>query len=68
MYGEDGSTVGLEDGSRFTYDNKHGGNWNAIPLNNTARAQSYTPSLNEKWDFNKDRVLGVNIGGWLVPE
>lgn len=48
--------------------NKHGGHWNSLPFNNSAQAQSYTPPLNEDWDFSKDRILGVNLGGWLVLE
>lgn len=38
------------------------------PFNNGARAQSFTPALNESWDYSKDQIRGVNLGGWLVTE
>lgn len=38
------------------------------PYNNSAQAQSYTPPLNQPWDYSTDRVQGVNLGGWLVLE
>lgn len=38
------------------------------PFNNGAKAQSYTPALNETWDWNNNRVYGVNLGGWLNTE
>ncbi|PVF96710.1 glycoside hydrolase [Serendipita vermifera] len=68
--GGDGSTVYTEQGS-FTYSNKFGGYWYYDPANpfaNQARAQSYTPALNETWRWGTDTVKGVNIGGWLVTE
>ncbi|TIB03003.1 hypothetical protein E3P94_00856 [Wallemia ichthyophaga] len=66
--GGDGSEVTLENGDTFIYNNTFGGNWTSIPFNNTARAQSYTKPLSETWDYNNDRILGVNLGGWLVLE
>lgn len=38
------------------------------PYNNSARAQSFTPALNEPWDYSTDQIRGVNLGGWLVLE
>ncbi|KAG8922493.1 hypothetical protein FRC00_007395, partial [Tulasnella sp. 408] len=58
--GSDGSTITMENGYWY-YDPKD-------PFNNGAKAQSYTPALNETWDWNNDRVYGVNLGGWLNTE
>ncbi|KAF8171020.1 glycoside hydrolase superfamily [Mycena galopus ATCC 62051] len=69
--GTDGSTIAAEDGSTFTYKNSFGGSWYwdiNDPFNNGARAQSWTPALNETFNFGVDKVRGVNIGGWLVTE
>jgi hypothetical protein len=55
----------------FTYRNKFGGYFvedSGNPYNDAAQAQSYTPPLNQSWKFGQDRILGVNLGGWLVPE
>lgn len=38
------------------------------PYNSGARAQSFVPALNETWDFTRDQIRGVNLGGWLVLE
>ncbi|GAA6035435.1 hypothetical protein JCM8097_000253 [Rhodosporidiobolus ruineniae] len=67
-YGGNGSTVYLEDGSSFVYNNSFGGYWVAIPFNDTARAQRDVPRLNETWDYSKHLISGVNLGGWLVLE
>ena len=45
-----------------------GGYWRSGLLDNSARAQSYTPALNETWDWANDVQRGVNLGGWLVTE
>ncbi|KAI0780739.1 glycoside hydrolase [Trametes elegans] len=69
--GGDGSTVTMDDGSTFTYTNKFGGTWYYDPANptaNGARAQSWTPALNETFNFGVDPIRGVNVGGWLVTE
>jgi glucan 1,3-beta-glucosidase len=69
--GGDGSKVTLSDGSTFTYQNSFGGYWyedpNA-PFTNAAKAQSWTPALNETFNWGVDKIRGVNIGGWLVTE
>ncbi|KZV79697.1 glycoside hydrolase [Exidia glandulosa HHB12029] len=71
IVGRDGTNVTTETGATFTYKNKFGGYFIHDPLNpynDGAKAQSYTPALNESWKFGVDRILGVNLGGWLVPE
>lgn len=69
--GGDGSTVTMDDGSTFTYKNLLGGTWYydpAKPFTSGARAQSWTPALNETFNFGEDPIYGVNLGGWLVTE
>ncbi|KAL5490260.1 hypothetical protein ACEPAI_5093 [Sanghuangporus weigelae] len=69
--GGDGSTVTMEDGTTFTYTNQFGGYWYfdpEDPFNNGARAQSWTPALNETFKYGVDAIRGVNLGGWLNTE
>ncbi|KII95444.1 glycoside hydrolase family 5 protein [Plicaturopsis crispa FD-325 SS-3] len=69
--GGNGSLIKTEDGSTFTYVNPFGGFWVADPkdpFNNNARPNSWTPPLNTTWDWGKDRVYGVNLGGLFVLE
>ncbi|CAE6534614.1 unnamed protein product [Rhizoctonia solani] len=69
--GGDGSTVTKDDGTTFTYTNKFGGFWvydPTNPFNNSARAQSWSPALNEPFNYGVDQIRGVNLGGWLVLE
>uniref|UniRef100_A0A0W0EVW2 glucan 1,3-beta-glucosidase n=1 Tax=Moniliophthora roreri TaxID=221103 RepID=A0A0W0EVW2_MONRR len=69
--GGDGSQVMLEDGSTFAYSNSFGGHWYYDPndpFNNGAKAQSWTPALNETFRYGVDRIRGVNFGGWLNIE
>ncbi|KAL0061434.1 hypothetical protein AAF712_011728 [Marasmius tenuissimus] len=69
--GGDGSTVITEDGETFVYQNKFGGFWVSDPLdpyNNNARPNSWTPPLNQSWDYSKDRIYGVGLGGLFVLE
>lgn len=69
--GTDGSIVTMEDGTTFTYSNPFGGSWYwdpNDPLNNGARAQSFTPALNETFQYGIDQIRGVNLGGWLNTE
>lgn len=66
--GGDGSEVTLENGDAFTYSNQFKGTWTSIPFDNSAVAQSYTKPLSKRWDFNADKIYGVNLGGWLVLE
>ncbi|KAI0628401.1 glycoside hydrolase [Trametes polyzona] len=69
--GGDGSTVTMEDGTTFTYKNQFGGYWVNDPENpfdNSARPNSWTPALNETWNWGTDRIYGVNLGGLFVLE
>ncbi|KAJ7495565.1 glycoside hydrolase family 5 protein [Mycena latifolia] len=69
--GGDGSTVTTASGETFTYNNSFGGYWLADPENpfaSGARANSWTPALNESWTWGLDHVYGVNLGGWFVLE
>ncbi|EIN07519.1 glycoside hydrolase family 5 protein [Punctularia strigosozonata HHB-11173 SS5] len=69
--GGDGSTVTTDDGSTFTYSNSFGGYWywdENDPFNNAAKAQSWTPALNESFNWGTDIIRGVNLGGWLNTE
>ena len=59
--GGNGSIVTLENGSTFTYQNPFGGYWYwdaKDPLNQDARAQSWTPALNETFHYGVDQVRG----------
>lgn len=49
--GRKGSTITQEDGKTFIYQNDHGGYWVSTPFDDSAKAQDYTPALNEPWDF-----------------
>jgi glucan 1,3-beta-glucosidase len=69
--GGNGSVITLENGTTFTYENPFGGYWywdEKDPLNQDARAQSWSPALNETFNYGVDQVRGVNLGGWLVLE
>jgi len=69
--GRDGSVVTSETGQNFTYKNSFGGFWvddPDRPFSNDAQAQSWVPPLNQSWDWSKNRIFGVNLGGWLVTE
>jgi glucan 1,3-beta-glucosidase len=69
--GGDGSTVTTDDGSTFKYANQFGGYWYYDPndvFNNAAKCNSWTPALNETFNFGSDRIFGVNLGGWLNTE
>ncbi|GJE83932.1 glycoside hydrolase family 5 protein [Phanerochaete sordida] len=71
LSGGNGTVILTEDGTTFTYINNFGGMWvddPANPYNNSARAQSYTPALNEEWVWGQDLIRGVNLGGWLITE
>lgn len=60
-WGGDGSTVTKDDGSTFTYNNSLGGYWvydPVNPLNNSARAQSYSPPLTQDWPWGSQSIYG----------
>jgi glucan 1,3-beta-glucosidase len=59
--GGDGSKVTTEDGSTFTYSNSFGGVWywdENDPFNNGAKAQSWSPALNETFNYGVDKIRG----------
>ncbi|KAJ7639881.1 hypothetical protein B0H17DRAFT_1149170 [Mycena rosella] len=69
--GGDGSTVVTANGSSFVYNNSFGGYWAwdaANPFGSGGRPNSWTPPLNESWDWANDKIYGVNLGGWFVLE
>ncbi|KAF7984996.1 hypothetical protein HWV62_9974 [Athelia sp. TMB] len=69
--GGNGSKVTMDDGTTFTYTNPYGGTWywdENDPFNNAAQVNSWTPALNETFQFGVDRIWGVNLGGWLTIE
>lgn len=59
--GGDGSLITMEDGTTFTYRNPFGGFWywdENDPFNNGAKAQSWTPALNETFNYGIDKIRG----------
>ncbi|KAI0687137.1 glycoside hydrolase family 5 protein [Cytidiella melzeri] len=69
--GGDGSLVTTDKGTTFTYRNSYGGYWYwdpTDPFNNGARAQAWSPALNESFEYGTDTIRGVNLGGWLNTE
>lgn len=59
--GGSGSKVKLEDGSTFTYQNEFGGYWYydpEDPFHNGAKAQSWSPALNETFRYGIDKIWG----------
>lgn len=59
--GGDGSKITTEDGTTFTYSNSFGGSWyfdENDPFNNAAQAQSFTPALNETFNYGVDLIRG----------
>ncbi|MBW0471358.1 hypothetical protein O181_011073 [Austropuccinia psidii MF-1] len=68
LWGVGGDEIITNKGKKFIYNNTLGGTWVAIPYNDSARPQGDQPALNERWDYSSDRILGVNLGGWLVIE
>ncbi|KAJ3557790.1 hypothetical protein NM688_g1276 [Phlebia brevispora] len=69
--GGNGSTVTMDDGTTFTYYNPFGGTWYwdpNDPFNDGAQAQTWSPALNETFQYGIDKIRGVNLGGWLNTE
>ena len=67
--GGDGSTVTTEDGTTFTYSNPFGGYWYwdpEDPFNNGARAQSWSPALNETFQYGIDPIRGYVTCGVVL--
>ncbi|KAI9609192.1 hypothetical protein KEM48_002898 [Puccinia striiformis f. sp. tritici PST-130] len=61
-------SIASDNGTTFEYKNPLGGTWVAVPFNDTAKAQADSLPLNQPWDYSNRRILGVNLGGWLVLE
>ncbi|KAF7977033.1 hypothetical protein HWV62_4790 [Athelia sp. TMB] len=69
--GGDGSVIYADGSPSFTYSNPFGGTWYydpEDPFNNNAQANEWTPPLNTSWDYGKNRINGVNLGGLFVLE
>ncbi|KAI0748315.1 glycoside hydrolase [Daedaleopsis nitida] len=69
--GGDGSTVTMDDGSTFTYTNPYGGTWYYDPKNpfvSGARAQEWTPALNETLKFGENPIYGWCQPWWLARD
>ncbi|BGP04020.1 Glycoside hydrolase family 5 protein [Rhodotorula toruloides ATCC 204091] len=66
--GGDGDTVLMSNGSSYIYRNALGGTFTSDPFSLSARPQRHAKSLAEEWDWQYDRIHGVNLGGWLTPE
>lgn len=59
--GGGGSTITTENGTTFTYNNSFGGTWYwdvNDPFNNAARPQSWSPALNETFNYGIDKIRG----------
>jgi hypothetical protein len=52
----------------FTYLFLPGMSDPANPFLNGAKPNSWTPALNESWNWGTDKIYGVNLGGWFVLE
>ncbi|GAA5823216.1 hypothetical protein JCM3770_004326 [Rhodotorula araucariae] len=66
--GGDGDEITLANGEKIVYRNAFGGTFDADPHSLAARAQDDSPPLSEEWDFERLRIRGVNLGGWLTLE
>ncbi|BGP44001.1 hypothetical protein JCM10450v2_008217 [Rhodotorula kratochvilovae] len=66
--GGDGDEITLASGETVVYRNAFGGTFDADPTSRAARAQDDSPPLSEEWDYERLRIRGVNLGGWLTLE
>jgi len=64
--GMSGSTITMDDGTHFLYQNSFGGDWVADPENPFGpggKAQSWSKRIGaEKWVWGQDVARGVNLG------
>jgi hypothetical protein len=61
VYGGDGTVVTTDQGTTFVYNNSFGGYFvtdSNNPFTYAARAQSYTPPLNQSWQWGVDKIMG----------
>lgn len=59
--GGNGTLITMDDGTTFTYINSFGGYWywdENDPFNQGARAQSWSPALNETFNYGVDQIRG----------
>lgn len=59
--GGDGTVITMDDGTTFIYNNSFGGYWywdENDPFNQGARAQSWSPALNETFNYGVDQIRG----------
>lgn len=59
--GGDGTVITMDNGTTFTYHNSFGGYWywdENDPFNQGARAQSWSPALNETFNYGVDQIRG----------
>lgn len=57
LTGTNGSTITMENGQSFTYINNFGGHWVSTPFDDSAKAQSWSPALNETWDYTNMKCV-----------
>lgn len=65
--GKTGDYYKLTNGSTVQFKSAVGGTFDTTGAN-SARASDTSPALSEAWDFDNDRMIGVNLGGWLSLE
>lgn len=46
----------------------NGGNQAVDNFDDSTKANEFTPALNEPFGYGKNKIRGVNLGGWLVIE
>lgn len=57
LSGGNNTKITMENGNTFTYINNFGGNWVSTPFDDSARPQSWTPRLNESWDYTNMKCV-----------
>lgn len=59
LTGTNGSQITMENGQTFTYINNFGGHWVSTPFDDSARPQSWSPALNESWDYTNMKCVYI---------
>lgn len=57
LTGGNGTQITMENGQTFTYINNFGGHWVSTPFDDSARPQSWSPALNESWDYTNMKYV-----------